>query len=256
MSGAGGSADLWLVEVDGSGMENLTQSNDDEFSPSWSPDGKRIVFVRQYATGDQIGGTDLFVLDVESGRVEPLLVTEAGEEYATWSPDGARIAFVSDHEFVLGAIYTIRPDGSDFRLVGARGRMPRSLTWSPSGDMIAFSANVGPGDDLRIQVIDAEGGTPRSVSEGAIDIEPVWAPRENEIVFVRGFEVRAVDVDTGEERALADLALLAAWYDEEGAVAFVQAKELLLLRDGESRTIARLRGLVYAPPAARPTASR
>lgn len=186
MDGVGGSADLWLVNPDGRNLRNLTET-EDEYAPSWSPDGKRIVFVRQYHSGEDIGGDDLFLLDVADGREEPLLVTEAEEEYPVWSPDGSRIAFVSDHEAVLGAIYTIRPDGTGLEFVGARGRMPESLTWSPDGDRIAFVTNVGPGDDLRVHILDLESGQATPVSGGEIDQEPVWSPRADEILFgVRG----------------------------------------------------------------------
>lgn len=57
------------------------------------------------------------------------LTRRPDDEYSpVWSPDGEHIAFVGDHEFVLGVIYTIRPDGGGLRLVGARGRRPESLT--------------------------------------------------------------------------------------------------------------------------------
>lgn len=253
MSGVGGAADLWLVDVTRGTMRNLTTSVDDEFNPSWSPDGRRIVYARQYTTEDAIGGDDLFVLDVETGRVEPLRVAEGDEEYPAWSPDGSRIAFVSDHEFVLGAIYTIKPDGSGLRLVGARGRMPESLTWSPEGNALAFISNVGSGDDQRVHVMDADGGVARPVSAGEIDVDAVWSPRTDEVLFIRGFEVRAVDVGSGDERSLRISGLLAGWYDEHGSIVVADSRNLIFVPPGgEPRKIATLRGLVYSPPAPRP----
>jgi Tol biopolymer transport system component len=254
MGGVGGATDLWLVQADGDGLRNLTRTEDEEYAPSWSPDGKRIVFQRQYASGEQIGGDDLFVLDVESGQVEALVVSDAEENYPAWSPNGSRIAFVSNQDAVSGAIYTIRSDGTDLKLIGARDRMPESLTWSPEGDRIAFSSNVGPGDDLRIHVMDSDGGNVTSISKGDIDHEPVWSPRRDEILFNRGFDLIAVNPETHAERALGVMGISAAWYDERGSVLVDDADGLRLVDpSGKERLIMRTRTrLLWGPPATRP----
>lgn len=57
------SADLWAVEVDGSGLEQLTSDPGYEGAPSWSPDGTQVAFER--SAGDPDGGsTTIAVVDV------------------------------------------------------------------------------------------------------------------------------------------------------------------------------------------------
>lgn len=261
-TGTAGSSDLWLVEPDGR-LRNLTESSDDELGASWSPDGERIVFVRSYRDEPRIGGTDLFILDVASGTVEELLVDDLDQRSPAWSPDGSRIAFVGEKGIAVAALYTIRPDGTGLRLVGGLGRHPEAPAWSPAGDRIAFRGKSGSDDEGRIHVVDAEGGEETPVSAGPIDREPDWSPRAGEILFIRGFEPRAVDVETGEERSLRAHAVLAAWHDAEGSVLVVRPtadastenleNELVLLRpDGTLEPIATLPALALSSPRPRP----
>ena len=86
-----GDIDLWVMNSDGSGLRNLTQSpNSEDTDASWSPDGKRVLYSSNY------GGLDngnVFVIPATGGT--PTRVTHySGYDGApTWSPDGSTIAF-------------------------------------------------------------------------------------------------------------------------------------------------------------------
>lgn len=84
--------------------------------PAWSPDGSRIVYVKD---GLDVFG-DLWVTQVGTAQEGPLLATPLdGEQRApAFSPDGRHIAFTSMHELTQGTmyrsqIYTVRSDGTD-----------------------------------------------------------------------------------------------------------------------------------------------
>src|SRR5690242_6542769 len=119
-------------------------------------------------------------LPVTSGRIVAivLLCFVLGSSVACSSrdePDAAvadsagadRIAFVRD-----GEVYTIRPDGSDARLVAKEGQLP---VWSPGGDRLAFTApplarpSVSPGMSayLDVHVAGADGSRETNVTKGA-----------------------------------------------------------------------------------------
>jgi hypothetical protein len=130
--------------VDGSAIETLERGH----SPSWSPDGTKLVFSQAecgYDTWydyfyDCIGG--LAILDADRWSVVQLPVNVPALEPA-WSPRGDRIAFTSCCLVANTALYVAALDGS----VAAKVTFPQVLgyahpSWSPDGERIAFSCLI------------------------------------------------------------------------------------------------------------------
>jgi TolB protein len=70
ISDESGDHEVWVMNADGSGKEQLTRMPPDNASPAWSPDGKKITFVS--AAGDE-GGMATFVMDSDGDNVRQLL---------------------------------------------------------------------------------------------------------------------------------------------------------------------------------------
>lgn len=87
---------IWVINVDGSGLTGLGAVG----TPAWSPDGSKIAFH---------GSGRLYLMNPDGTDVTEIFGSASGSP--TWSPDGARIAFTSsrdgNHE-----IYSINPDGT------------------------------------------------------------------------------------------------------------------------------------------------
>ena len=114
-------AKIMMVKSDGTDVQDLTDGLPNSGFPSWSPDGKKIVY-RVW------GGNDwgLRILNVEDRSVK-MLTTEY-DNLPFWSPDGKLISFTRKHDNNNFDIYTIKPDGSDLR----------QLTTSPANDAHAY----------------------------------------------------------------------------------------------------------------------
>lgn len=118
--------DLYTAGLDGEELVQLTDDAAIEHSPSWSPDGSRIVF-SEGGDYDQ----DVYVMNADGSDVRRLTERDGFDFVPLWSPDGAWIAFASDRGATLTqqapnrtgegttemAIYGMRPDGSDVRLI-------------------------------------------------------------------------------------------------------------------------------------------
>src|SRR5437762_13794658 len=81
--------DIWVIRQDGSGLRLLTSIfTGHNASPSWSPDGKRIVFVSGAPGIDQI-----WTMRADGHRLRRLTHGPGDDAQPAWSPDGRRIAF-------------------------------------------------------------------------------------------------------------------------------------------------------------------
>src|SRR5687768_16083575 len=89
---------LYLYDIAAKKQEPLTSGSFEENSPSWSPDGKQIAFIRRHGEGDvdKAPNTDVFVVEARAGAQPRRLTTTAIQERGTpeWSPDGKTIAYL------------------------------------------------------------------------------------------------------------------------------------------------------------------
>src|SRR3989454_329506 len=110
--------DIWVMNADGSGLANLTNSPAGYGNPTWSPDGARIA-----SDGITIMNADGTGVRVLPYGIEP-----------DWSPDGTMIAFSSGYPFNgVGDIYVMRADGTDITgLTNGHGRLESNRPrWRP-----------------------------------------------------------------------------------------------------------------------------
>ena len=163
---------LWLRNPDGVNLVHLTEEND--FSPVWSPNGKHIVFVRVFE-----GNSDLYLAsrlkdgtwqdDVELTR---LTQHEEDDLVPAWSPDGDTIAFVTFRDG-NGEIYIMESDGSRQLRLTTNEADDLDPVWSPNGKQIAFVSHLhGPGE---IFIMDDDGENQhRLTTNDAEDHSPDW----------------------------------------------------------------------------------
>lgn len=131
--GAVGSTEIFLMSVTESGemVERAIQATDayrSSYSPSWSADGKMIVFA-----SDRTGDSDIFTMD-SAGNNEQLVTIDdnnAEDRYPSFSPDGLWIIFVSNREDGNFQTYVIRTNGTDVRRVTVNSRIDISARIRP-----------------------------------------------------------------------------------------------------------------------------
>ncbi len=178
--------DIAVIDSDGTNLQILTDGTGNNGFPSWSPDGKKIVY---RSSGGATEG--LFTIDVATRAITPLLTGGYPGNFPAWSPLGDRIAFTSkrdgDYE-----IYTVKPDGTDLKRLTNTPGNDAHCVWSPDGQWLAFSSgrqgfkdesalypyNAQPYGDL--YVMRADGSDVRQLTDDQFEkATPGWIPKQS-----------------------------------------------------------------------------
>jgi Tol biopolymer transport system component len=96
MSTRDGNWEIYVMNADGTNPTRLTNNDDLDQDPDWSPDGEKIVFI-----SDRDGNTEIYVMNADGTGQTRLTNTRSFELAPVWSPDGTKIAFIRDNNIIV-----------------------------------------------------------------------------------------------------------------------------------------------------------
>jgi Tol biopolymer transport system component len=134
--GVGGVGDIWVINVDGTGLTNLTQTPSGEARPAWSPSGQQIAF-----QSNRSGNADIWVMDADGSNAVRLTSHPTPDQAPDWSPDGRKLVFQSNRDDPRGDIYVMNSDGTDVTRLTFSGGRDIDPAWSPDGREIVFDSD-------------------------------------------------------------------------------------------------------------------
>ena len=155
---------------------NLTNSQEFDGKPAWSPDGKQIAY-----SSRQNENLDIWIIFSEGGN--PHQLTEDGNEnfFPAWSPDGKFIIYQATVDNKTN-LWQIPSEGSTpVQLTENGGEWP---CWSPHGDKILFKK--GDDENVRYYTIDVKSKKEKLIYDKKVTgflSRPVWHPDGRSIVF-------------------------------------------------------------------------
>ena len=117
--------------------------------PQISPDGKEIVYVRQFAdilTDRRY--SNLWIIGADGAHHRALTTGNRNDVSPRWSPDGTRLAFLAEVHGRSQVMVRWMDSGQTAQLTNLE-EAPNTISWSPDGKSIAFTALV-PGKAPRI----------------------------------------------------------------------------------------------------------
>ena len=181
-------ADIWVANVDGSNLVNLTHVPNDAGSqqyPAWSPDSRKLVFADETRGPDGYLRARIFTMNAD-GSVK-LPVTSDVSRYdnqPVWSPDGQSILFVRTSESLFGDLWLANPLGGNERalMMNDPPGAQRAPAWSPDGNLIAFVSNheiIGNKAGVyQVYTVRSDGSNViRRTSDGVDKQNPAWIRR-------------------------------------------------------------------------------
>lgn len=208
-TGRRGRNSMMVVSADGMTNSFLTESNADEDSPTWSPDGTHISYTersRQYFSGK----LKVLKFDPETGRAvgDPVTLytspTDRGGGWAIrkaqWSPDGRFLAVV------------LQASGWDnVYLIPAAGGAPKALThgeyedtdpvFSPDGKSLAVVSSRKNLEETGIWIVPVEGSEARPLAActtACMESSPQWSPDGTKIYLHRNSPFESTDLAVAE----------------------------------------------------------
>jgi len=162
-------AKIMMVRADGSESKNVTDGTSDAAFPSWSPDGKRIVY-RTKSSKER----GLRMLNLQDHSVA--ILTDGYDNFPAWSPKGDHITFTRLHEGDFD-IFTMRPDGTDVRQLTHSPGNDGHSTYTPDGKSILWAGSRygfkdeaslyenSPQPYARIFIMNADGSNQRALTD-------------------------------------------------------------------------------------------
>jgi hypothetical protein len=179
--------DIWTIDLSTSARTRLTFDPGIDFSPIWSPDGRRVAFCRR--SGSQ---TRLLLKNADgSGNEELVREVPSDINLWDWSPDGEFILFSGGSD--LWGI-PLHGDRTPFRLDETRQREADGR-FAPDGKWIAYDSDETGRSELYVRPFPGPGSKWQVTSEGGY--LPCWLPRGNEIMYVNKDAIASARVELG-----------------------------------------------------------
>jgi len=190
-SSRSGLPQIYIMNLDMTGLSLLTNMDGGACQPTWSPDGSQIAFISPCRSrGDFAENTyrdsSIYVMMADGTDQRPLTNVPGSDYEPAWSPDGEHIAFTSLRDGKKD-IYLLTVDsGAIVRLTTVAGDVQENSqpSWSPFGNQIAYMVKRFNAYQVWVMSDTGEGNVQIARSgQRFSDFLPVWMPDGETIVF-------------------------------------------------------------------------
>ena len=185
-SDGSGIPQIWVINSDGSGLNQLTDIQLGACQPDWSPDGERLVFISPCKENtDEYDTASLYLINADGSGLTALPTTGRGDYDPAWSPDGKSITFTSLRMGYRPQVYLMNLDSLEVQRLSTEDYIDLNPEFSPDGSKIVFvTTRNGP---YQIWTMNVDGSEPKrfSASGSLWNTNPTWSHDGNTIVFTQ-----------------------------------------------------------------------
>ena len=175
---------LCLTNADGTGYQQLTNVEANNYYPVYSPQGGSIV----YASNQNGGVFDLFLFVFEGSRLIRLTNFIGNVVSPSFSPDGQKILFANRAGEGPTSLWTVDNTGENAILLYAGPNTIVAADWSPDGQTIAFAMAASKPDEYEIFLMKADGTGVQQLTNGLPGIGGSidWSPDGKYLLIYAG----------------------------------------------------------------------
>ena len=163
---------IWVMDRNGDNPGNVPGALG--WDPTWSPDGRFILFA-----SDREGAAQLFTVSLRGNAVNRISNLPAIRGRSDWSPDGEFIVTYSGEPWNR-ELYIMSADGLNTRQLTPTGGNSQGPSFSPDGNWVVFTAyfdNYGDDHGCEIYIIRTNGTDLRRLTNNSYcDYQPRWGP--------------------------------------------------------------------------------
>jgi Tol biopolymer transport system component len=199
--GRGAVVQVYVMNADGTGVEQITHGRGFHGAPGYSPDGQSLAIDADWGSDANNGIWIVPTNDPNGVRVDEAdRVTDVPgnaefDSEPQFSPDGESIAFTRFQNERRSAIFTVDPDGTNLEQLTSFALNASDPDWSPNGEMITFDSGDGgvPGKKGDIFVMKGNGTGQQRLTDAPPNPpdaltaaqNPVWSPSGTQIMFTK-----------------------------------------------------------------------
>jgi Tol biopolymer transport system component len=176
---------VFLMDVTGANVTQLTSLPDGACQPAWSPDGERLLVVspcRQKA--DEYPNAAIYVLNADGSGITPLISKPGGVYDPDWSQNGIAFTYLENNQ---PSIWVARADGSNHVRISIGRARDSQPSWSPGGDKMALLNTSRAGSDTVFWIFSDgtfNGSNPDQVTRSQLADAPDWSPLGDLIAYM------------------------------------------------------------------------
>jgi TolB protein len=224
-----GNKEIYVMDIDGANIHQLTNDNVLSLSPKFSADSEKIAYTSYKShfpdvwvmnlvaskrtrvsffpglngqpafspDGSQLalilskdGNPELYTISAAGGNPMRLTRTRGTEASPAWSPDGAQIAFVSDDRG-SAQIYTMPVSGGSATRLKTNSLYATEPSWSPDGKKIAYSFRNG--GNIQIAMLSLEKQDNTVLTQTSNCESPSWTRNSRHLVYVKDGQLYLLD---------------------------------------------------------------